>query len=297
MIESLHAHQIEKVLELGAWRDEGRRFAVGLHGEVFKNDDDKECQDERRQRQAAAPTPPSSSAPSTASNSEPSGKNRSQALRAKYAKHLDEVSTYYPSLISCGMDDGIWAIVQSYPLGRDGPRFWICAFLSYSDIFDPKAFAFSKITPIVRPVGFRHTNYPDASVCGYTAEDDAWRPGDSPLTLLNLYAEWIICQLYLALEGKWPGPQFGMDAIYRNLEFGPKDWCTCDTRRRYRDCHMAADRVEVELLKAAGRYKDHGSRKIPIAIQRFARSRWKRVPTSSELHLHPYEGLPPRDFA
>jgi hypothetical protein len=205
------------------------------------------------------------------------------------------VKEYYPSLISHEVGDGRWVIVQSYPLGRDGPRFWVCLFLPHSDHFDPKAFAFWKISPLPRPVGPRHTNYPDASVCAFIPEDDAWRPGDSPLTLLNLYAEWLICQLYFGLEEKWPGAQFGMDAIYRSTEFGPNDWCTCDSGRRYADCHMEPDRIEVEALKQRGEYRDHGSRKVPPAIQRFAKSAWRRVPSSSDLHLHPYKGLPSRD--
>ena len=296
MIESLNAHQIDRIVELGAWRDEGRRFSVGIHGEVFKHhDDEKEYQDGPRQRQgAAASAPPAASPASAASYSQPTGKDRRKALRAQYAKHLRGVKEYYPSVISRELDDGIWVIAQSYPLGRDGPGFWICLFLPYTDLFDPTAFAFWEISPVPWPIGPRHTNYPDASICAFIPADDAWRPGDSPLILLNLYAEWIICQLFSARERKWPGAQFGMDAVYRTAEFGPNDWCSCDSGRRYVDCHLGPDRVEVQLLKLRGEYRELSSRAVPSAVTRFAKSKWRRVPTSCELHLHAYEGLPPR---
>jgi hypothetical protein len=294
MIESLHAHKIERILELGAWRDEGRRFAVGLNGEVFKHEDDKEYPDERRQGQGGTSASPAASASPPASGSEPAGANGGQALRPRYAHLLKSVREFYPSLLSREVKDGLWVIVQSHPLGLGDPRFWICLFLPYSDLFDPKAFAFSKISPPLRAVGPRHTNYPDASICAYIPADDAWRPGDSPLTLLNLYAEWIVCHLYFELEQRWPGAQFGMDAIYRNVEFGAQDWCTCDSGRRYGECHMGSDRVEVEMLKLRGKYVGLGTRIVPASIEKFARSKWKRSPVGSELKLHPYEGLSAR---
>jgi hypothetical protein len=307
MIESLNAHQLDRILELGAWRDEGRRFAVGKDGEVSKHQEvQKESSNGSVERRQGA-FPPGASAPSASpgappspgasASPEPAREDRVQALKRQYAEHLQQVKCYYPSLISRDVRDGLWVIVQSYPLGRDGPRFWICLFLPYSDDFDPMAFAFWKISPLPRPIGLRHTNYPDASICAFIPDDDAWRPGDSPMILLNLYVEWIICHLYFRLKKQWPGAQFGPDAVYRNAEFGALDWCTCDSGRRYGACHMEPDRIEVEGLKQRGEYVGHGSRKIPPSIQRFAKSMWQRIPISSELRLHPYRGLPPRNLA
>lgn len=295
MIYSLHAHQIERLLELGAWRDEGRLFAVGMNGEVFKYQDDKECQLGSRQRQgAAASAPPAPSPSPAASDSESAGKDGGKALKARYNEHLKRVREYYPSLISREVNDGLWVIVQSYPLGRDGPRFWICLFLPASAGNDPKGFAFSKLTPLVRPVGPRHTNFPDASICAFSTDDDAWRPGDEPLVLLNLYAEWLICSMFHKLAGFWPGKQSGLDAVYRKAEFKPEEWCFCDSGLRYGECHMESDGLAVEQLKAKDQLFSHGERRIPPAVARFARSHWAHIPLITELHLHPYSGLPPR---
>lgn len=298
MIESLHAHQIDRILELGAWRDEGRLFEVGKDGEVGKHHEDRKENSnghsgKRTTGREGTAGREGATGLGASSAPQPSRQNRGEALRQSYLRHLPEILQYYPSAISREVTDGLWVIVQSFPLGRDGPRFWICLFLPYSDKHDPKAFAFRKIS-LPRTVGPRHTNFPDASICAFSSPDDAWRPGDSPIVLLNLYAEWLICQMYFRVAGFWPGGQSGLDAVYRQAEFKPGEWCFCDSRLRYGECHFDADKNEVERLRAKGDLFDHGPRKVPSAILRFAKSRWKRVPLSSELHLHRYTGLPSR---
>lgn len=166
-------------------------------------------------------------------------------------------------------------------------------FLPDDPNFDPKLFAFERISPTPVPVGPRHTNYPDASVCSHIPENDAWRPGDNPLRLLNLCAEWLVCQLFLKVEKRWPGKQFGMDEIYRHAEFQPEEWC-CDSGLRYGECHATADAEFVRELKRTGRYRDHGPRVVPHKVLAFAKSKWKRKPGAGDLELFPYRGLPPR---
>jgi hypothetical protein len=299
MIESLTAHQIDRVRELGAWRDEGRRFAVGKDGEVFKHHEGQKENTDGHSRQGTAGREGSTGWEGAAgwraaSPPEPVSQDRREALRASYLQHLPGILAYYASLISREASDGLWVIAQSFPLGRDGPRFWICLFLPYSDGHDPKAFAFRKIA-LPRTVGPRHTNFPDASICAFSSDDDAWRPGDNPLVLLNLYAEWLICQMYLEIAELWPGRQSGLDAVYRQTEFKAEEWCFCDSGLRYGQCHMEADRNKVERLRNKGELFNHGPRKVPPAVLRFAKSHWKRVPVSSDLQLHPYTGLPPRE--
>jgi hypothetical protein len=296
MAESLLAHQIEQVLELGAWRDEGRLFAVGLNGKVSKHEDAKEYQDGPRQRQGAAASAPSasSSASGTAADPEPGGAKRSEALTEKYLGFRPEILRYYPSARFREVDCGLWITARISPLGPEGPCYWICLFLPDDAALSPKAFAFHRLSPLPRPVGPRHTNFPDGSICAFTDEDDAWRPGDSPKVLLNLYAEWLVCQLFLRIEKRWPGRQDGLDATYRQREFDKREWCHCDSGKPYGACHYESDAAEVEDLKASGSYEPLPDRVVPNTIIRFAKSRWSKLPDLSKLTPHPYTGQRPR---
>jgi hypothetical protein len=298
MIESLPADEIERILELGAWRDQGRRFAVGMHGKVFEYQE-KEHQVGPRQRQgAAASAPPASSSASPASgaaaNSEPGGTDGRKTLTEKYLGFRPEILLYYPSAHFREVDHGIWVTTRIYPLGLRSPFYWICLFLPDVAAFSPKAFAFYRLSPVPRLVGRRHTNFPDASICAFTDEDDAWRPGDNPRILLNLYAEWLICQLYLRLGGHWPGRQMGLDATYRTLEFTARDWCDCGSEKRYGDCCQVTDQLEVAGLKKSGAFVPLPRRVVPSAIVAFAKSRWNKLPDLNKLPFHPYAGQPPR---
>jgi hypothetical protein len=289
MIESLRAHQIDRVLKLGAWRDEGRLFAVGLHGEVHRHEEDH--QDGPRQRQgAAASAPPPTSAASAASNTEPAGANRRETLTERYLGFRPEILLYYPTAHFREVDHGLWVVTTICPLGRDGPYYWACLFLPDIAAFSPKAFAFDKLSPVPRSVGLRHTNFPDASICAFTDDDDAWRPGANPKVLLNLYSEWLLCQLFLGIEHYWPGRQSGLDATYRSLEFTDRDWCDCGSEKRYGDCHRVPDQIEVDRLKVSGEYVPLPDRVVPDTIIRFVKSRWRKLPDLNRLPLHQYTG-------
>lgn len=288
MTDSLPAHQIEQLLELGAWRDEGRRFAVGLNGKVSKCEDDKEYQDGPRQRQGAAASAPSAppSASGAAAHSESRGAERSKTLTERYLGFRPEILLYYPSARFREVDGGLWITVRIYPLGLSGPCYWVCLFLPSHTALSPKAFAFHRLSPIPRAVGLRHTNFPDASICAFAEDDYVWRPGDNPRILLSLYAEWLVCQLYLHIENRWPGKQTGLDATYRQLEFDVREWCHCGSGKRYGVCHYKADAIEVGELKASGLYQPLPDRVVPATITKFAKSRWKKLPDIGKLHMH-----------
>lgn len=138
-------------------------------------------------------------------------------------------------------------------------------------------------------VGYRHTNFPDASICSHIPTDNVWRPGDSPLVLLNLYAEWLLCHLYLRVEKRWPGRQAGLDAVYRQIEFKDEEWCDCDSQLRYGECHKADDLREVQLLKLSGKYTPLGERRVPQSLIDFAKSRWNATPPTLALSLFPFQ--------
>lgn len=296
MTESLSDRQIEEVLRLGAWRDEGRLFAVGLNGEVFKYEDDyEEHQDGSRQwRAPSAPaSPPAPPTPGASAHSEPAGADRSQTLIDKYLGFRPEILRYYPSAYFSEVDRGLWITATILPLGKTGPRYWVCLFLADDPRFSPKAFAFDRLSPVPRAVGPRHTNFPDRSICAFTDEDDAWRPGDSPKVLLNLYAEWLLCQLFLHFEKRWPGRQTGLDAAYRQQEFDLREWCDCGSGARYGQCHYEIDAAEVQKLKVSGAYERLAARVVPLTVVGFAKSRWSKLPDLRQLPLHRYAGKPP----
>jgi hypothetical protein len=279
------------VLELGAWRDEDRRFAVGLNGKVSKHDKERQNGSRPRQGASASPAPPASGA---AAHSEPTGADRIEALTERYLGFKPEILLYYPSANFREIDHGLWITARFHPLGLQRPCYWVCLFLPSDARLSPKAFAFNRLSPMARAVGPRHTNFPDGSICAFTDGDDAWRPGDSPKILLNLYAEWLVCQLFYKIAKRWPGKQVGLDAVYRQQEFDVREWCDCGSDRRYGNCHFPLDVKEVERLKFLGGYEPLAKRFVPETIMRFAKSRWSRLPDLRRLSMHPYRGLPPR---
>lgn len=293
MIDSLTADQIAHVVRLGEWRDEGHLLAVGRDGEVFihpadKGDDHVATEQRegaaRRQgpsgRQGAA-RPGGAKAPA-----EPACKDGLANVRQQYSTSMPEVREFYPDLRVIDVEDGIWVVTQIFPIGRDGPFFSLCLFLADEKTKDAKAFAFHRDGRRARPVAERHTNFPDMSVCAFIADDDVWEPGESPLILLNLYAEWLLCQMFFASQGVWPGRQFGANAVYRQQEFNPEEWCFCTSEKRYGKCHLDSDALEVRRLKELTKFKPLDRRNVPYQVIAFAKSRWQNAPEGSSLHLH-----------
>ena len=294
MVESPNAHRRNRILELGVWRDQGRLFAVGLDGEVSKHEElEREHDHDPGQWQGS---PAASPAPA-ASDAEPAGSDGRASLTDRYLGFRPEILRYYPTAHFHEVEHGLWIVATIFPLGRHGPCYWVCLFLPDHAAFSSKAFAFSVLGRHPKPVGPRHTNFPDGSICAFTDEDDAWRPGDNPKILLNLYAEWLICQLFLAIEHRWPGRQIGLDATYRQEEFGPREWCHCNSGERYGVCHYKEDAEEVARLKANGAYEQLPKRIVPATIMQFAASRWRKLPDIHLLGFHRYMGQPPRHFS
>lgn len=289
MIHSLHAHQTDRIRELGAWRDEGRLFEVGKDGEVGKYHEDQKENSDGHSRKGAAGRQGASGPRGPEASSESAGQDGLSEVRGRYLEAMTEVRDFYPDLRVLAIDDGIWLVTQIFPIGRDGPSFSVCLFLPDSKAFDPKGFAFVGGGVRAKVVGYRHTNFPDASICSHIRSDNVWWPGDSPLILLNLYAEWLLCHLYLRVEKRWPGPQAGVDAVYRQTEFKDDEWCGCDSQLRYGQCHKARDLGEVQLLKLSGEYSPIGERRVPQSVIDFAKSRWKMVPPTVTLSLFGFQ--------
>ncbi len=299
MADSFTAQQKERILSLGRWRDAGNTLAVGLDGQIFVHTEIEEIED-GNSRQGSAAGQGSARWQGTAGRQgatpdpEPAGSYRGQPLIERYLRFRPEILLYYPQARFQTVEGGLWIMTQICPIGRGGPLFWVCLFLPDNLVFGPKAFAFAEIGKSPRPVGPRHTNFPDGSICALTDDDDAWRPNDSPLVLLNLYAQWLVGQLFLEIEGYWPGPQVGLSAVYRSVEFLPPEWCHCGGEKRYGECHSGADLVEVAISKLQGKYEPLAARSVPDPIIAFARSGWRSPPPQGYMLTQPYLGKEPR---
>lgn len=295
MTDSPTQEQIEHIVKLGSWRDEGHRLAVGLDGKVSIHQadigDNHVAIEEREgaaRRQGPTGRQRAAHRSGAAAASQSARQDGSTDVRVRYSASMAEVREYYPDLRVIDVEDGIWVVTQIFPIGRDGPFFSVCLFLSDDKSLDAVAYAFRGDGSEGQIVGLRHTNFPDASICAFCADDGVWAPGSSPLVLLNLYAEWLLCQMFLAIEEYWPGPQWGPTSIYRLLEFDPREWCYCRARANYGDCHAKRDAMEVQTLKRLRRYQPLGDRKVPANLRQFAMSEWQAAPAGKDLNLHKF---------
>jgi hypothetical protein len=112
----------------------------------------------------------------------------------------------------------------------------------------PRAWAFWRDGSWVGP---RHTNFPDASICAFYLEDQSWEPGDSLVTLFDMYSLWVVRHLHLKLMGWWPGEQVAKERAERVAELEPNEWCGCVwASGRYADCCQPVDLAEISLGEA-----------------------------------------------
>lgn len=296
MTDSLTPRQRDEVQQLGRWRDEGHRLAVGRDGKVSIHPADTgenyvatEQREGAARRQGPSGWQGASGQSGAAAPPESACEDGIADVRQQYLAAIPEIREYYPDLRVIEVEDGVWVVTQIFPIGRDGPSFSICLFLHDDKTMDAKAFAFEGNGLRARAPGLRHTNFPDASICAFCADDGVWAPGRNPLDLLGLYAEWLVCQLFLQTEGVWPGRQYGPDASYRVQEFHADEWCFCGSELRYGRCHADEDRREVVRLKELGLYEPLGERAVPREVIAFAKSAWRIAPAGSNLFPHKFQ--------
>jgi hypothetical protein len=282
MAESPNAHLRSRILELGAWRDRGHLFAVGVDGEVSKHEEHESEHDHESRQREEPPAAPAASAASAAS--EPAGEVGSKTLRERYRVHLEQVRLYF-DLTTIETEEGLWLIAPMWPVGKPGPSFTVALYLPDHPSFTPTAFAFRSSGQLARAVGKRHTNSPEGSICAWSDGDIQWAPGESPFLLLRLYAEWLLCHLFYQVAGYWPGQQSALDGVYRWNEFDPREWCDCGSNKRYGECHRESDEALVRGLKAQGRSVAPPPREMPPSVVAFARSRWRNPPPPEDMPI------------
>lgn len=207
---------------------------------------------------------------------------RSEAHERAFGTEFRILAQHYDAL---AFEDqhGLWATLSSSPLGRAGPQVdFLIGVLGDRRVL-PRAWAFQRIGPRTKLMPLKHTNFPDASVCAFITEDQAWSPDKGFVAFADHLTVWAVKKFHHMSVGWWPGPQFGHGALYRRLEFSPEEWCGCRSGKRYRDCHFATDMLvdeasaKAEFLSAFG--SEYESRLYPAEIVTAAKSRWRKMPS------------------
>lgn len=207
---------------------------------------------------------------------------RSEALEAAYGAGFRVLAQHYEAL---AFEDrnGLWVVVSSSPLGRHGPQVQFLIAVPLDERLAPRAWAFEKAGPTPRLASLKHTNFPDASICAFVPEDNAWPNPNGLVGLVDIYSLWIIRKWHRDCFGWWPGPQYGSCALYRIKEFDPREDCGCGSSKRYGTCHMATDLLANPTTASedfkrlfGGNYED---RRPPEPVIEAALSRWQRMPS------------------
>lgn len=214
---------------------------------------------------------------------------RSNVLEAAHGAGFRILAQHYEAL---AFEDrnGLWVVVTSHPLGRDGPEVHFLIAVPLGDRLAPRAWAFRKIGARAELMSLKHTNFPDASICAFTPDHRPWPNAEGLLGLVDIYVLWAVRKIHRDYFGWWPGPQLGPCAHYRLREFDPREDCGCGSDKRYGDCHLAADMLAHPDAAAAefqrlfnGNYDD---RRPPEHVMAAARSRWRTIPSMATVYAH-----------
>lgn len=290
MEQLLPVELISKLQELGQALDIKQSVSVFDGGRVELNVVGENKEIEYGQRQAAGRSPAESRRRAwrqrrTSGGSRPSSEAppfcSDQAETLYGADRLNLVLQYSARIFED--EAGIWVACKSRPLGARGPLFHLLVAVPFEQRVMPRAWAFRSIGPHAKPVGPRHTNFGDASICAFAKENCAWDYPEGLVRLIDLYSVWLLKHLWMSQFGRWPGPQSGAVALYRRQEFKPQEWCGCNSGLRYGECHHQADQRlpdALALIEFGQAFQFHyENRNVPPLVLDAARTKWARLPT------------------
>ena len=184
--------------------------------------------------------------------------------------------------ISFEDNSGLWVAAKSNPLGLGGPQAHFLVAFPLDPRKDPRGWAFSKLGIRAEPFPLKHTNFPDASICAFTKESGAWLTSDGMTALIDHYSLWAVKSWHRSLFGWWPGRQVGVGALYRRREFVGREFCGCDSGKRYSNCHQASDslvREEYAEMEFRREFRaDYEARFPPTSVIQAAKTKWREVP-------------------
>lgn len=204
------------------------------------------------------------------------------AVEAVFGTELRLLSRHYSTY---WVEDrhGLWVAVKLKPLGTCGPRAHLLIAVPTNRAITPRAWAFESIGATTKAFPLKHTNFPDASICAFTHESQAWVRDDGLLPLVDHYSLWMVKSWHRTAIGWWPGTQVGSCAFYRRMEFVGRELCGCGSDKRYADCHMFID-TAVPELEARRQFTrlfgcQYEDRQHPIGIIEAARTRFRNMPS------------------
>ncbi|MDP7151898.1 hypothetical protein [Shimia aestuarii] len=189
-------------------------------------------------------------------------------LRFRYAEGVGECRDAYPGLLSFPQEKQMWLFAESDLIEGFGRRAAFAVQLPYTTKKPVRAWGFWTTAVSKSWIGPRHTNFPDGSICAFEPRDRTWVPGQSLITLLDLYSLWAVRHLYLEKYGKWPGRQSVPIAAERLLELCDDEFCGCEyPLGTYARCCKPSDQENTtgsDLLNFA-----MNTRRPPVEVIRF----------------------------
>lgn len=150
----------------------------------------------------------------------------------------------YPDTRAAIHGDHAWMVVPARPLGVQGPLaiFVIC--YPQDRRLKVRGWGFWVHGGWLTPMGTRHTNYPDQSICAFP-DDGTWTRRSGLTALADRYCEWAVRQLHFESFDRWAGMQVGPNALYRLHEFSDGELCHCESGARYGACCRPKDEASV----------------------------------------------------
>lgn len=189
----------------------------------------------------------------------------SSALKESYKAGLAEVQRAYPSSRVLHREDGFWLLTESSLLPGLSQKAVFLTGIPYNRKHIVQAWGFWAGTPLASPlwIGPRHTNFGNGSVCAFNPDDETWIPGDSIVTLIDIYTLWALRQLYLQTFGRWPGRQVAHFLSERIIEIRHDELCGCGSAAFYSECCQKTDFSRMTYAEAGKDFSQKSANRTP----------------------------------
>ena len=196
-----------------------------------------------------------------------------------YEADLTDLEQAYPGAQIWRQPDGFWIVAKSGILDGLGRP---ATFVTGMSLSVPGAYQSWAFWEEYEWIGPRHTNFPDGSICAFDPVDNTWLPGESLVSLFDLYTVWTLRHLHLSVFGRWPGSQAVPDPFERILELQEDELCGCDNEppKSYGACCMDADLRRNRVADAVHFivYNCGGVRTPPDSVRQFVAMKKKPPP-------------------
>lgn len=190
---------------------------------------------------------------------------------------LGSLVSAYPGIRAAIHGDHAWMAVPARPMGVQGPLAIFVVCYPRDTRLKVRGWGFWVNSGWLTPMGNRHTNYPDQSICAF-ADDGTWTRRSGLTALADRYCEWAIRQMHFESFARWVGMQVGPNALYRIHEFRDGELCHCNSGARYGACCRPVDEAlvagnpDAEFLALINftRGVPLGEQSTPVVVYRIA---------------------------